>query len=269
MKFNKLPTIISLSDMMFESCWALEFHQRNSHELLHVINGDFNLTLDDNSSFHVSSGETIIIPKGTLHKDVFNLNNDLEIFIVNFAWDLLEEYSKVVTFENINNLDNQVKNILKRIFDQMRFDLGFEELDIEIANSRLLTAFMLIYRDIIKGKKPLKESKDEKTGKNRRLKLVSEAKRYLDKNFANPIQLIDVAEHLKVSPFYLSRIFTRESDFALNEYLTDVRINAAKKLIKDGNYIVADIAHIVGFQQSNYFSKVFKRITGISPSKFK
>lgn len=269
MKFNKLPTIISMSDMIFESYWALEFHQGYKHELLHVINGDFNLTLDNNRSFHVSAGETIIIPKGTLHKDLFNLNEDLEIFIVQFTWDLLEEYSKVVTFENINNLDDHVKNSLKRVFDQLRFDLGFEELDIEIANSRLLTAFMVIYRGIINANTPLKESKDEKSGKNRRLKLVSEAKRYLDKNFAEPIQLIDVAKHLKVSPFYLSRIFTRESDFALNEYLTDVRINEAKKLIKSGNYIIADIAHLVGFQQGNYFSKVFKRITGISPTKFK
>ena len=86
MQFNKLPEIISMSDMIFETVWALQFHQGENHELLHVINGHFDLTLDDGQKFHASAGNTLIIPKGTLHKDVFDLNDDLEIFIIYFRF---------------------------------------------------------------------------------------------------------------------------------------------------------------------------------------
>ena len=84
----------------------------------------------------------------------------------------------------------------------------------------------------------------------------------------DPIRLEDVAESLKVSPFYLSRTFSSESDFSLIDYLTEARINEAKKLLSDGRYIVADVAMMVGYEDSNYFSKVFKRRTGQSPCKF-
>jgi AraC-like DNA-binding protein len=269
MLFNQHPEIVSMSEMIFESVWALKFHQGNSHEFLHVVNGHFDLTLEDNRKFYASAGDSLIIPAGTMHRDVFDLSEDLEIFIIHFKWELLDKYTETVTFENINNVNNRLKSDLKRIFDQMRFDSGCGELDREIANARLLTALLLIYRGIIAESILGEIAQDAGSGKSRRKKLVKEAKRYIDKNFRDPLQLADIAEHLQVSPFYLSRLFARESDFSLVEYLTDIRINAAKELLLDGRYIIADVARLVGYHDGNYFSKVFKRIIGCSPTKYR
>jgi len=269
MLLNKLPEIISMSDMIFEPVWALKFHKDSVHELLHIVKGHVDLTLEDGLKFHAAAGDSLIIPKDTLHKDVFDFNDDLKIFIIQFQWDLLDKYTDTVTFENINDVDNTLKSDLKRIFDQMRFDSGYGDIDREIANARLLTAFLLIYRGITTETAPYETKEEIDAGKNRCHKLVIEAKRYLKKNFREPVRLVDVAEHLQVSPFYLSRVFARESDFSLTEYLTDIRLTAAKELLLDGRYIVADIARMVGYQDGNYFSKVFKRMLGCSPSKYR
>lgn len=256
-----------MSDMVFDSVWALKFHQGNNHEVLHVINGHLDLTLVDDQKFHAGPGNTLIVPAQTLHRDEFDLSEDLEIFLIHFKWDLLAEYNKVVNLGNINQIDETVKNDLKHIFDQMRFDLGSGELDHDLANSRFLTSLLLIYRALQPEKEP-EGIPGNKAGKNRRQWLVSEAKRYLEKNFRQQIQITDVAESLKISPFYLSRVFSRESDFSLSEYLTDIRLNTAKELLLDGRYIVADIANMVGYLNANYFSKVFKRRVGCSPTEY-
>lgn len=75
--------------------------------------------------------------------------------------------------------------------------------------------------------------------------------------------------HLQVSPFYLSRVFSQESDFSLFEYLTEVRINEAKKLLSDGRLLVSEVAQRTGYDNGNYFSKVFRRKVGCSPSKYR
>ena len=64
----------------------------------------------------------------------------------------------------------------------------------------------------------------------------------------------------------MSRIFSRESDFSLFEYLNDVRMRKARELLHEGRHIVADVAYMTGFEDSNYFSKVYKRYYGHSPS---
>ncbi len=268
MVFTKYPEIISMTDMIFGSIWAMNFHQGDFHELLHVVNGHFDLTLEDGRKFSASAGDSLIIPAGTRHRDVFELSEDLEIFIIHFNWDSLDKYTETVNLDNINDLDNRLKFNLKRSFDQMRFDSGYGELDRALANARLLTALLMIYRGVTATTVPENSEAVTDSGKNRRQKLVKAAKRYIDKHFRDPVQLADVAEHLQVSPFYLSRLFARESDFSLMEYLTDVRINAAKALLLGGRYIVGDIAHRVGYQDGNYFSKVFKRLTGCSPTKY-
>jgi two-component system response regulator YesN len=134
-----------------------------------------------------------------------------------------------------------------------------------VANARFMNILMLYYREAVAENAGDLESDNVA---NKRQWLVAEARKYLERHFRKPLRLEDVAEALNVSPFYLSRVFSRESDFSLVQYLTDLRINEAKKLLKEGRYIVADVARMVGFDSGNYFSKVFKKHTGTSPAKY-
>ena len=72
-----------------------------------------------------------------------------------------------------------------------------------------------------------------------------------------------------MSKFHLSRLFHATTGFSFREYLSIVRLREAKKLLADEKYSISEIAQKCGFENGNYFSKVFRSKSGISPGKFR
>ena len=70
---------------------------------------------------------------------------------------------------------------------------------------------------------------------------------------------------LNVSPFYLSHVFSRESDFSLFTYLTNLRMRRSRALLQAGTGNVTDVAHAVGYDDEGYFSKVFRKYFVVPP----
>jgi len=260
MEFKNLPEIKSIGNIIFAPAWSVKFHSDHNHELLHVIKGEIELTYQDGSKYVAKAGDTLLNPAGTVHRDAFKPNEELEIFFMLFKWVHADDFFSKVKNKSLREISSATHSEIKRIFDVMRYDTGFGEMDRAIANSRLMNILLLLYRDIV--------CPCDIAGKSKQQLLVRKAKNYIDRFFRNPINLKDVAEYLRVSPSYLSRIFSHESDFSLIEYLTEVRINEAKKILLDGRYIVADVARMVGYKDSNYFSRIFKTHVGCSPGKY-
>ena len=98
---------------------------------------------------------------------------------------------------------------------------------------------------------------------------ITRAIRYIEQNYHMDLTLDMVAQELFISSFYLSHLFSKELGVTFLEYLTDVRIQKAKDLIETGNYKVYEIAQKVGYSNENYFSYVFKKVSGYSPSEYK
>ena len=80
---------------------------------------------------------------------------------------------------------------------------------------------------------------------------------------------MEIAAQMGVSSNYLSTIFRRETQYSINEYLNAVRLNHAKKLLRDTNLKVYEIAEKTGFSDAYYFSSVFKRNIGVTPSEYR
>ena len=95
--------------------------------------------------------------------------------------------------------------------------------------------------------------------------LMLQARQYIDLHYAEQISLDQIAAALGISPFYLSHLFSRESNFSLVEYITRVRMQKAKDMLAAGIKNVAEAAYAVGYNDGNYFSKVFHRHFGVSP----
>ncbi len=94
---------------------------------------------------------------------------------------------------------------------------------------------------------------------------TGQAKTYIRGHFAENLNRDRVADHVCVTPNYLSRVFCRESGISLREYINLCRIEEAKRLITDPGKSLTWIAFEVGFESAQYFSTVFKRTTGVSP----
>lgn len=92
---------------------------------------------------------------------------------------------------------------------------------------------------------------------------------YIQKNYMKKLTLDEVAAKVYLSPSYFSKIFKEEMNMNFNTFLNRVRIEMSRKLLSDPSISIVDVSHIVGFEDQSYFSKVFKKITGQSPKKYR
>lgn len=100
-------------------------------------------------------------------------------------------------------------------------------------------------------------------------KIITRVINYVDSHYQDPISLESVAKTCYISPSYLSRIFKRIVGDNFNEYLTDLRLLNAKRLLVDTKYKTYQIAEKVGIYDSNYFSRIFKKKVHITPSQYR
>ncbi len=92
---------------------------------------------------------------------------------------------------------------------------------------------------------------------------------YIEKCYHMNITLEEIAANIHVNRNYLSQLFKKMTGEPFVTYFNKYRIEKAKELLVTGKYMVYEISEMVGFQNSTYFSQVFKSITGVSPSEYK
>lgn len=94
-------------------------------------------------------------------------------------------------------------------------------------------------------------------------------KLYIEGNFPRDISLQSTCRAFSISQTYLSRLFRKHEGISFNDYLTGVRIEAAKRLMADSpDMPLKDVAALVGYQDQFYFSRVFKAAVGRPPSEY-
>lgn len=105
---------------------------------------------------------------------------------------------------------------------------------------------------------------------NGRIRAVTDSIRlYIDEHYAEDISLQDVAHTMGYSDAHFCKIFKQCFGTTFTAYLMDYRINMAKSLLADALINIKDIGLRVGFHDSTYFTRVFKRVTGMTPSEYR
>lgn len=94
-------------------------------------------------------------------------------------------------------------------------------------------------------------------------------KRYIAEHYQEEISLSSAAQKVNFSPVYLSRLFKKEEGINFLDYLNQYRIDEAKRLLGDIQYNVLEVADLTGFKNTRYFSKIFKKNVGITPSEYR
>ena len=98
--------------------------------------------------------------------------------------------------------------------------------------------------------------------------LAQQARQYVDAHYQEKLSLAEIAEHLNISTGYLSIVFKRFTGTTLSDYIAQVKIEHAKELIDSHQYLMYEISDMLGFENPYYFSRVFKKVTGISPRNY-
>jgi len=99
--------------------------------------------------------------------------------------------------------------------------------------------------------------------------IIKKAIQYISQNFSLQITLDDIAGIVHLNPAYFSTMFKASTGSSFKEYLNMIRIEDSKRLLANTDYSIIDIALATGFENQSYFSKVFKKYTGLTPRQYR
>lgn len=99
--------------------------------------------------------------------------------------------------------------------------------------------------------------------------IIQSAITYINENISKDITLESISSSVYLSPSYFSRLFKKEMNINFTDYLNKVRVEESKRYLPQLNYSLSEIASLVGFADQSHFTKVFKKIEGITPGKYR
>jgi Response regulator containing CheY-like receiver domain and AraC-type DNA-binding domain len=154
----------------------------------------------------------------------------------------------------LGNMDMDVKSLEEHKYAYFK---SIEEARYAADAVRQLNAFIGEAEQLI-------EAKEQTTNPNMQLLLD-----YIHAHFTEPLTLTEVAKVFHFNPSYLSTFFASHNPEGFNEYLNKIRVEKASELLRDGEASISEISGMVGYSDHSYFTKVFKKRTGLSPSQYR
>jgi two-component system, response regulator YesN len=111
--------------------------------------------------------------------------------------------------------------------------------------------------------------RDQQTNNGREM-IIHQARAYIDKNYGNAeLSLNEVATQVNFSPNHFSAVFSEETGETFKDYLTRIRIEEAKKLLRTTGHKISEVAVQCGYNDPHYFSQIFRKGTGLTPQQFR
>lgn len=104
----------------------------------------------------------------------------------------------------------------------------------------------------------------------RRMDIVEECRRFIKKNYRNPeLSLSSLSESLRKNPSYLSDIISKRTGRTFSDLVNEERLNSAKTLLEDPDLTIKEVSFLSGFRSQQYFNRLFKKMTKITPTEFR
>lgn len=238
-------------------------HYHDKHELYYLAKGQVKYFVG-NDIFMLEPGDIIFVPKGVVHRADYGENENVERVLFSFDEEMIDG-------NNREYIDFLEENKYVRIGSEMRYEFENIFLGIEretqseqIGYRRMQRLYfdrllILISRYCGRGRgTKLSESNV----------VVRNAAKYISENYNEDLKLEKLAAKYYMSPCHFSRLFKSVTGMGLNEYINIERIRAAERLLAKTDLPITAVAAECGFNDSNYFSNVFKRINGQTPKKY-
>lgn len=223
-----------------------------------------------------------------------NLNSNVEVMVMNEAeeeindlntfamiWskrilDAVNDETQNVTYDLCHELLNQnyeevnvtfsiLVDKLIALIDQ-EYQICFDKKDLQLKKleyKNYQNLEILVSQLLNKIMKPLRNLKYQNNSH-----IIKKSMAFIEQNYRKPISLNSLADELGVSPFYISKLFSKELQRNFTEIVNDLRIKEAKKLIRK-DFSFKEVAYKVGFASQSYFTKIFKKSVGMSPKEYR
>ena len=253
----------SITKSKYDSDWHSTLHTHPFTELFYVVDGkgEFNI---QGQRFPVKANDFVIINPQVEHTELSSPDEPLEYIVLGIrglSFSNLTPVSEGGHPFSFFNLRDEQKDIL-RYLNAMVQEATSQQMSYELVCHNLLE--ILLIKILRHQHFDLEVGKQSKATKD-----ISFIKHCLETYYHESIQLEDLASMTHLSRFYISHSFKKEIGMSPMEYLIDIRIKESKILLRTTNYSISQVADIVGFTTPTYFSKQFRKSTGISPTDYR
>jgi len=257
----------------------IEFqHYHDSYEMCFFVSANMNIFLKNNK-YEIHNGDLIFINEYDIHHFFGpNMNLPYSRYILNFKKNFIQPSLKAAGIEGIldqlrdfnythaattlkerNELDVLFKSLLQSSsVNPDTLPANFKDAEIK---AKLLQLLIRVWELLHKNKPEQKMSKKSI--------MVQKFIQFIDENYMNEISLDLLEAEFYTDKFHISHIFKETAGFTVMEYLQHRRVIEAQKMLKDTTNEITDISFDCGFNNIQHFYRVFKKISGVTPSNYR
>lgn len=279
---TQLQNVINISKIVtvhyyeFDKNFVFNGEEHDFWEMVYIDKGRVQVR-SDNENLILSQGEIVFHRPNEFHS-IKALNSAPNFFVVSFVCKspLMVYFEKYHTLLNktlhgfISSVIKEAENTyiipkndptLKKLTKKETAPIGGEQL----IKTYLEQFLIFLIRNIVKKEEPSVFPNKESMETH----LVISAKRLLEEKAEELFRVNDLCTKLGYSKSYLSKLFREQTGETIANFAIQHKIKRAKQLIREGNLNFSQISVRLAFDNPQYFSRVFKRITGMTPSEFK
>jgi AraC family transcriptional regulator, transcriptional activator for feuABC-ybbA operon len=234
------------------------------HELIFITGGKGHI-IAQNKRYQIKEAMLLYLCPNVQYSIEVDVEDSFNFLSVHFSyatvgfnddkWDITKE-TDILPLDSVQVLKDyyQVNNIFKKLVEIWIAKLpGYEFISKTLLQELLFEIFENIKKNSHNYSNSLK---------------VEKIIEYMHHNIDNKITLSDLSEQVELSSAYLSRVFKETTGYTVIEFFNKIKVDKAKELIIEGDKKVKEVAKILGFTDEFYFSRMFKKIEGISPLEF-
>lgn len=252
--------------------WGFKEHSHDFYQFFFITSGsNFEFIEIENQKIPLAENTLLVVKKNTLHKLIPVKNMPIRLIDIKFSTQDTELINILESFPiKVKILDEKISQLLSEIIQYWRKNN-------DLSNTICVCLLNLFILKTFESLKIFKKSYDDTSYLPKLIKdkntildnLTLKILNYIEINYKQEINLKILADNLHYSREYLCRIFKKNIGCTINYYINYLKILESIKLLKkiDGN--IEQISEILNFSSSQYFSKVFKKFTGLSPYEFK
>lgn len=279
---TQLQNVVNISKIVtvhyyeFDKNFVFNGESHDFWEMVYIDKGRVQVRRDE-ENLVLSQGEIVFHRPNEFHS-IKALDSAPNFFVVSFVCNspLMVYFEKYHTFLNktlhsfISSVLKEAENTyvipkndpaLKKLIKKETAPIGGEQL----IKTYLEQFLIFLIRNIIKKDEPSVFPSKESMENH----LVFSAKKLLEEKAEEPFRVNDICVALGYSKSYLSKLFHEQTGETIANFAIREKIKRAKQLIRDGNLNFAQISDRLAFDNPQYFSRVFKRVTGMTPTEFK
>jgi AraC-like DNA-binding protein/mannose-6-phosphate isomerase-like protein (cupin superfamily) len=257
-----------------ESSPMFERHWHEQIQILYFEQGEATILCNTNT-YMLKPGDILIINTNEIHYGI-SYNGQLIYHIIKPEFNFLSSSQQDlcqtkyimpllqdrIRFQNQISQDSALSAEIRRIITEYtEQNLGFE-LAIKASIYHILVYLLRHYQQ--ESPAPSEQERQQKT-----LRQLRTALEYIDEHYSETIRLNELANLANLSSQHFCRLFKKLTGKRPMDYINYLRINKAVTLLSESNYNISEIAAAVGFDDSNYFSRIFKKYKKSAPSAYR